>query len=293
MTKVLVVDDSPVDRRLASGILEAVDRVDVHAVESGAAAIAYMQQDIPDLVLIDLIMPEMSGLELVETIRANFPQVATVLMTSRGNEELAIQALLKGAASYVPKRALASELETTVNSVIQSTKHVRSHQRLMRFLTDTSSKFLLENDCQLIAPLVGHIQEQMNHVGFGDETDRMQVGVALDEALANAIYHGNLEISSEIREQDGKEFHRLAEARRTIEPYAQRRVRVEATISTERADFLIADEGPGFDPNTLPDPTDAANLENVTGRGILLMRTFMDNVSYSPTGTSVSMTKQQ
>lgn len=293
MAKVLVVDDSPVDRRLASGILEAVDRMDVHTAESGEQAIAHMQNDVPDLVLVDLMMPGMSGLDLVESIRANFPQVATVLMTSRGNEELAIQALLKGAASYVPKRELAAELETTVKSVIQSTKHVRSHQRLMRFLTETSSKFLLENDCQLIAPLVGHIQEQMNHIGFGDETDRMQVGVALDEALANAIYHGNLEISSEIREQDGKEFHRMAEERRKNPPYAERRVRVEATISSTRAHFLIADEGPGFDPNTLPDPTDAANLENVTGRGILLMRTFMDNVSYSPTGTSVSMTKQQ
>ena len=117
MTKVLVVDDSAVDRRLASGILEAADRIDVHAVEGGAQAIAYMEKETPDLVLVDLIMPEMSGLELVEAIRANFPHVATVLMTSRGNEELAIQALLKGAASYVPKRELANELETTVNSV--------------------------------------------------------------------------------------------------------------------------------------------------------------------------------
>jgi len=293
MTKILVVDDSAVDRRLAAGLLEGLDGIDVQTAEHGEQAIEVMGCEAPDLVLIDLMMPGMSGLELVESIRANFPQVATVLMTSRGNEDLAIQALLKGAASYVPKREMATELATTVKSVIQSTKHVRSHHRLMSCLTETTSKFLLDNDCQLIAPLVGHVQDVLNHVRFGDETDRMQVGVALDEALANAIYHGNLEISSDVRERDGREFHRIAEQRRTEIPYSRRRVRVEAAISTERAHFLIADEGPGFDPTTLPDPRDAANLENVTGRGILLMRTFMDDVSYSPTGTSVSMTKQQ
>ncbi len=292
MTKVLVVDDSAVDRRLAAGILERVPDVDVRCAESGALAIEAIQADIPDLVLVDLVMPEMSGLELVESVRAKFPQVATVLMTSRGNEELAIQALLKGATSYVPKRSLAADLETTVRSIVQSTRSVRSHHRLMRFLTETSARFLLESDSQLIAPLVGHVQEQMSQIGFGDETDRMQVGVALDEALANAIYHGNLEISSEVREQDGKEFLRMAEQRRTQLPFSRRRVRVETKISKTLAHFLIADEGPGFDPSRLPDPTDAANLENVTGRGILLMRTFMDDVSYSSTGTSVSMSKQ-
>ena len=292
MTKILVVDDSSVDRRLAAGLLEDLAGIDVQCANSGEEAIESMESDPPDLVLVDLIMPGMTGLELVEKTRASFPLIPTVLMTSRGNEEIAIQALLKGAASYVPKKELANELATTVNSVLQSTKHVRCHHKLMSCLTETSSKFLLDNDCQLIAPLVGHIQEVLNHVGFGDETDRMQVGVALDEALANAIYHGNLEISSEVRERDGREFHRMAEQRRTEMPYSERRVRVEADISTDRAHFVIADQGLGFDPSTLPDPTDAANLENVTGRGILLMRTFMDDVSYSATGTTVSMTKQ-
>jgi CheY-like chemotaxis protein/anti-sigma regulatory factor (Ser/Thr protein kinase) len=293
MAKVLVVDDSPVDRRLASGLLRDLPEVRVESVESGRAALESMQREIPDLALVDILMPEMSGVELVEEIRGQFPQVATVLMTSRGNEDAAIQALLKGAASYVPKRELANELARTIHGVLQSTKRVRSRHRLMSCLSETSCKFLLENDCQLIAPLVGHIQELLSHVCFGDETDRMQVGVALDEALANAVYHGNLEISSQIREKSGKEFHDVVEQRRREPPYCDRRVVVEASISLERVHFSITDEGQGFDPNTLPDPTDAANLENITGRGILLMRTFMDLVTYGPEGKSVTMVKQR
>ncbi len=293
MAKVLIVDDSPVDLRLASGLLRDLPDVEVESVANGRAALESIQRNIPDLALIDILMPEMSGVELVEEIRGQFPQVATVLMTSRGNEDAAIQALFKGATSYVPKRELANELARTIDSVLQSTKRVRSQQRLMSCLTETSSKFRLENDCQLIAPLVGHIQELLSHVGFGDETDRMQVGVALDEALANAVYHGNLEINSDIREKSGKEFQRVVEQRCLEPPYCDRRVLVEAAISSGKASFTITDEGKGFDPSALPDPTDAANLENITGRGILLMRTFMDSVKFSPTGKSVTMIKQK
>ncbi|MEM8681572.1 MAG: ATP-binding protein, partial [Planctomycetota bacterium] len=58
------------------------------------------------------------------------------------------------------------------------------------------------------------------------------------------------------------------------------------------AEFVIEDEGPGFDPTRLPDPTDPANLERVSGRGVLLMRTFMDEVEYSERGNRVILRKR-
>jgi anti-sigma regulatory factor (Ser/Thr protein kinase) len=58
------------------------------------------------------------------------------------------------------------------------------------------------------------------------------------------------------------------------------------------ATFVIQDEGPGFDPASLPDPTDPENLDKVSGRGLLLMRTFMDEVSYNDRGNQVTMIKR-
>ena len=66
----------------------------------------------PALVLTDLIMPEMNGLELVKAIREHHPFVPVILMTSKGNEEIAVQALQGGAASYVPKSQLAETCST-------------------------------------------------------------------------------------------------------------------------------------------------------------------------------------
>jgi anti-sigma regulatory factor (Ser/Thr protein kinase) len=81
--------------------------------------------------------------------------------------------------------------------------------------------------------------------------------------------------------------------RRQSSPYLDRRIHVQAKLSRESILFVIRDEGPGFDPRRLPDPTDPANLETVSGRGVFLMRTFMDEVIYNATGNEVTLIKRR
>jgi anti-sigma regulatory factor (Ser/Thr protein kinase) len=57
--------------------------------------------------------------------------------------------------------------------------------------------------------------------------------------------------------------------------------------------FAIRDEGQGFDPASLPDPTDPANLERISGRGLLLIQTFMDKVEHNESGNQITMTKRR
>lgn len=56
---------------------------------------------------------------------------------------------------------------------------------------------------------------------------------------------------------------------------------------------MIRDEGPGFDSTSLPDPTDPVNLEKVSGRGLLLIRTFMDEVRHNPKGNEIVLVKRR
>ena len=71
------------------------------------------------------------------------------------------------------------------------------------------------------------------------------------------------------------------------------RVYVTVRMSRVEAVFMIRDEGPGFDPASLPDPTDPANLERVSGRGLLLIQTFMDKVEHNETGNQITMVKRR
>jgi hypothetical protein len=119
------------------------------------------------------------------------------------------------------------------------------------------------------------------------------VGVALEEALVNALYHGNLEVGSELRGEDDDAYYALVNQRLQQAPYKDRRIFVDALYNREEAVFTIRDEGPGFDPRKLPDPHDPDGLERASGRGLLLMRAFLDDVSYNEIGNQVKLVKRR
>lgn len=292
MPTVLVVDDSPLDRRLVGELLAKDAGAQVQYAVHGADALATMAQSLPDVVVTDLLMPELDGLGLVAAVRELYPLVPVILMTSQGSEEIAVRALQQGAASYVPKRLLPQYLRDTIQKVLRVSLRDRSHSRLMGCLQRTESTFLLENDPALFGPLITYLQEGASQIGVCNDADRTRFGVALEEALTNALYHGNLEVSSELRESDTNAYYEMVERRRHQSPYQERRIEVQARLACNEAVFVVRDGGPGFDLSALPDSTDPANLEKVSGRGILLMRSFMDQVLHNAAGNVVTLVKR-
>ncbi len=195
--------------------------------------------------------------------------VPVILMTAHGSEEIAVKALQGGAASYVPKRSLAHDLVATVQNVLELSPGRPRVAAGPECLDRIETRFLLDSDISTIPVIVGHLESDLTRLNLCDETALIQVGVALREALVNAVYHGNLELSSELREIDGgRPYQELAETRRRELPFRLRRARVLARVTRTEVTYVIADEGPGFDPSVLPDPTDPAQLERVSGRGL-------------------------
>lgn len=292
MTRVLVVDDSSVDRALVGRLLVESGSYKVEYAIDGQDGIDKIDQSPPDVVVTDLVMPEKDGFALVSHVREKHPLVPVILMTSKGNEDIAVQALQRGASSYVPKKLLARNLLDTLAGVLSVSLRRRGHRRLMDRLADYRATFQLPNDRSLIPLLVSTLQEHVAYMGVCDEADTIRVGVALEEALVNALYHGNLEVGSELRESDYAAYYKLVEERSVQRPYCERRVKVDVRIGNGEAQFTISDEGPGFNPDDLPDPTDPENLEKVSGRGLLLIRTFMDEVRHNSVGNEVTLVKR-
>lgn len=291
MPTVLVVDDSAVDRRLAGGLLEKHFGCAVRYAGDGKEALLQMAQDLPELVLTDLQMPEMNGLELVAAVKRDYPFIPVILMTAQGSEEIAALALRKGAASYVPKRRLAEDLSASVRRILLGSLVDRDHSQLMHYLEACDSTFVLGNDPALIRALVTHLQEMLRCLPLADETDRLRVGVALEEALTNACYHGNLEVGTTLGKADRAAYENLARQRRGEAPYRDRRIKVRAQVSRAEAVFVIADEGPGFDAARLLAAHGLPDAERSAGRGIVLMRAIMDDVTFNPAGNEVTMRK--
>jgi CheY-like chemotaxis protein len=293
MATILVVDDSKVDRFLAGQLLEEVPGWHAVYAEDGREALSYLKKAVPHLVLTDLQMPEVNGLELVEAIRRDYPFVPVILMTAHGSEEIASTALQKGAASYVPKRNLASDLVTTVTNTLEVLQASRDQDLVLESLERTEFHFVLANDYSRFQKLIAFLQGQMEQMQIVDKNGLIRVGTALHEVLVNAVEHGNLEVSSRLREDpDHNKYRALVEHRRSEPPYRDRRVRLTAKFSRREAVYVVRDEGPGFDVGNLPDPTDPTNLGKCSGRGLLLIRTFMDDVFFNASGNEITLYKR-
>lgn len=292
MRTVLVVDDSQVDRRLVGGLLARTGEYEVVFAEDGRDGLQRIELDIPDLVLTDLHMPELNGLELVEAIKAEFPLIPVVLMTAQGSEELAVEALRRGAAGYVTKRRIGDDLVSTLERVVEAATVDHGHVRLQARIVKSETTYELPNDTALVQAMVQNIREMLTAMRTFPENDRLRIGIALEEALLNGMYHGNLEVSSELRNEDHLAYENLARERSAQSPYMQRRLYVDVHLNADEASFTVRDEGPGFDPASLPDPTEPDFLERPSGRGVLLMMSFMDDVTFNVVGNEVTLTKR-
>jgi serine/threonine-protein kinase RsbW len=138
---------------------------------------------------------------------------------------------------------------------------------------NSTSDFSLKNATTVVIPsdasearrVQEEIEEKLRAHQYGSR-EIFSIRLALEEALVNAIKHGN-------QMDRSKSVH------------------ITYRLTGERFDVVISDQGCGFDPADVPDPTAAENLERPCGRGLMLMRHYMHEVAYSKQGNAVSMTK--
>lgn len=298
MPKLLIVDDAGTDRAKAAGIAARWMDCCVLEADNGKSALDQIELHLPDIVLTDLHMPEMDGLELVSAVRSDYPHIPVILMTGMGSEEIAASALLRGAASYVPKLQLARDLLPTLTQVHNTALVAHTQFRLMHYMTDTATTFTLPNDRQFINICINQFLNMLRCMPLGDETERLRIGIALQEALDNAYYHGNLEVRT-CDADDSADVDQLAASRVWVEPYVHRRIHVHANITRAKATFLIRDDGPGFDVAGMTAGMTAGNGTGGTtslaargrGRGITLMKSIMDEVMFNDRGNEVTLVR--
>jgi len=127
-------------------------------------------------------------------------------------------------------------------------------------------KFVIDSDPSQQRDIQKRILDAIEEAGYSADS-LFAVKISLEEALINAIKHGN-------------------------KLDAAKKVHVEATVTPDETEIIVEDEGPGFNRAEVPDPTAEENLLKCSGRGILLMETYMDRVEYSKSGRRVRMIKR-
>jgi anti-sigma regulatory factor (Ser/Thr protein kinase) len=148
-------------------------------------------------------------------------------------------------------------------------------------------ELLLRSDC--IAAVCSYLTSALADFGVRCQISEPQICMALEEALANAVYHGNLQVESSLKEDCFSRFMEVVQERQTQSPWKDRRIRIQRIISSLGAWITIQDEGTGFNVqkrlNAKPDP----EVLLASGRGLVMMKAFSDELFFNDSGNLVTL----
>lgn len=125
----------------------------------------------------------------------------------------------------------------------------------------------IKNDALELGRVCRQILQDVTSDGFSEE-EVFAIHLALEEVLVNALKHGNKNNSD-------------------------KKINIEYNITKNKFEITVTDEGDGFEPEHVPDPRNDENLCKTSGRGMLLIRSYMDKVEYNEKGNSVLLVKNR
>lgn len=290
--KILVVDDEEVIRyslqkklsRLGYRVISMEKAEDVlYLIKNGEKI---------DLIITDIKLRKMDGIELLRRISSLEETIPVLIITGHGNVEDAISALRYGASDFIRKPFDINEVASAVRSILNRKHEKRLAEQFARYIECETGRYRLPVDESLITPISYYLTKNLVPAGICNNTTAENIAMALQEAISNAMFHGCLEISSEIREEMGfKGYSEEIERRRLDERYRSRRVTVSYELNNKFVEYLIEDDGPGFNYQSVPDPRDPDNFFRNSGRGILIIRIHMDEVIWNEKGNALRMRK--
>ena len=292
--KILLVDDEQLVREELGGLL----RDQGYAVLTGAdgeEGLALFRDEQPDLVISDVRMPRRDGLSLAETIRAEAPHVPVTVITGHGTEAMAIEALRTGVTDFIKKPvrldALASALARMKAARQLATPHQPVGLPSSVVAVDVRWRYDLDNRVDAIPLFVDHLLRRCTD-GIESRT-HMELSLALRELLINAVEHGNLGVTfaEKTRALEDGTLEELLAERQAAPNHAHKRVRVTTTVEPTRLTVTIEDEGDGFDWAAFAGPMDPLQQLASHGRGILLARMSVDELTYNAAGNRATIAK--
>lgn len=168
----LVVEDSPADAALVGEYLRDVPGAiyELETVETLGEALSVLSRRNVDVVLLDLSLPDSSGIETVRTVIGRHPRVAIVVLTGLQDEQLALQAVRYGAQDYLDKRQLTSSmLHRSIAYSLERKKILREKENLLADLTTALDRIEMLQSMLPVCPCCNKIQDADNNWLLGDE----------------------------------------------------------------------------------------------------------------------------
>ena len=164
-----------------------------------------------------------------------------------------------------------------------------SEDRLLDTVELRLAEIVAETHPSCVAVLRDRLMSSFNEFGICLNISSGQICMAIEEALANAFYHGNLELDSNLKEDGSSRFAELAKQRCQQEPWKDRQIRITELATPYGVWLTITDQGCGFDAASAMKRSQDPNQLLASGRGLVMMRAFTDELLFNTEGNEVTL----
>lgn len=242
-----------------------------------------------DMVWSDLEMPEGDGFEVMSVAKKYLPKIPLLVVSGHTDADHLLRTLRGGAVNFLPKPFQPPELAEALRRIETMRTADRDKDRAWRSLMRCELWLEVPPELGVAAATAAFLR---NHTrAILDELERDGLYMAVLEIMLNAVEHGCLEITREEKLEALRQnrYTELVGERRADPRLSGRLVDVRMAADAERIEVVVSDPGPGFDPSSLPDPSDAENLFHDSGRGITMARVHAGELFYSNGGRTVTL----
>ena len=263
----------------------------VFCARDGEEALKILQNEEIDGIFCALTMPKLGGLELLKEVQSANSRRPLVILCPPNDSENALNALQLGACDYLLKAINPLELQRTLDRVVSLQEGFHFSAYAMDHLLQETRTLEIGNDFTGLNRIIAFMTQDLPSYGILNQEQLFRMNMLLKEAIENAIFHGNLELRSEMRRENPELFYKTAAQKRDIDPYKDRKLILQYDISRNSAKYVVRDEGKGFVHSDLLDPADPDNLLRIEGRGLIMIMNFMDEVFWNDRGNEVTMVR--
>lgn len=291
--KVLVVEDDPLGGFYLSETIKK-QGFEVMVARDGETGLQVFDSFSPDLVFSDICMPKMDGLRLLAEIRERSSEAIVVMTTAYGSEENTINALRFRANDFLIKPIRHDEVLTSLEKYSSIIESRTLEMQIIGMILKRELVLQFGNRLQLVGQVANRlILETGNSLS---QNDRLGVRLGLFELIVNAIEHGNLGIGYQEKtkalQSSPHGLVALLEQKLADPVIKAKNITIEFKMSQSYCEWVITDEGDGFEWKSVPDPISESNFFTAHGRGIMLSRLQFDELEYLGKGNCVRVRKK-
>jgi YesN/AraC family two-component response regulator len=289
--KVLILEDDAFSRKYFLNIVERQGII-CEAVENGVLGLEIFDNFDPDVVICDIQMPEMDGLQFLETIRRRNSDAIFIMATAFESEEYAIRALELGANNYLKKPVYPENLVRLLQKYQEMVEQHTVFDNLVIRTEKLEFTQFFKSDMRSIPAMIDYLMQYVKE--FLEDSEKIGIELGLAELITNAVEHGNLNISYLEKSEalENNRFTELIESRLLNPEITKRTVKIDFKQNSDFFQWIISDEGNGFNWLDVQNPLLTEGIEKLHGRGIFISRFQFDEMEYLEKGNVVRILKK-